>query len=790
MTDPNQEATHQPGLLGQSLPNSRWSRLLTGRGRYVANLDPGRALHAAMVRSPEAHGVLEGVDIETASASQGVVAVFSAADMARVCRPWQAEHALFAGALVPSETPLARDRVRYVGEPVAVVVAESPDDARNAAEAVTLSIKSLPPVVDASTALSPGSEPIHPDFSPKAIPNLHHTFERPALAAHTRPSIELSLTLSRVAPQPMETRSVLADWDRFDETLTIHQSHQHPHMMQDIYARLLGIPEHKVRVVCGDVGGAFGVKQQLHPDEMATVCAAVLLARPVRFVATRLESLVADAQARDHRITAAAAFDKTTRTISALWFDDLCGVGAFGHFPRTSFGEAAQAARLVGAPYAIAEVSTSSRLAFQNRPHLGHYRGVGHPVACLATEAMMDRAARLVDEHPINFRRRHLFTPSDGPVSTQTGITIERYRMGECLDALEERLVDAPRGWRDGKLYGVGVACLVELVASGSRYYGEGNVNISSDETAVLRMEPSGVVRVATANTDQGQGADQALMQIVADVLNLPVEDVSVTSGDSAHCPYGGGAFGSRGTTLGGKAARDGAQKLRQRLLTAAALLLQRQPSELTLKGAAVVDLSGIPIITLKDLANTCHFKPHIFPAGHETGLTVVGRHTPPPDAMVSCAAFAATAQVDTATGRVAIGRLLVAHDGGTIVNPEAVRGQLLGGAVQGMGHALMEAIRIDETGQPLVGSFMDYAMPRADDVPPSFEVIHLPNLPGDGFAPRGVGEAGASGAPAAIFNAINDALAAKGAHVDQLPATAETVWRALSTASTMKRAP
>jgi carbon-monoxide dehydrogenase large subunit len=753
---------------------------LRGRGRYVANLDAGQALHAAIVRSPEAHGILGAVEVAAATAQPGVVAVFTARDMAQVCRPWHAEHALFAGARVPGEMPLAHERVRYVGEPVAIVVADSAEAARDAAEAVTLEIHPLPPMVDPGAALAPGAEPIHPDLAGGgAAPNLHHTLGGSAAPGGEGMAVAVALTLSRVAPQPMETRAVLAEWDAADGTLTIHQSHQHPHMMQDVYSRLLGIPEHRVRVVCEDVGGAFGGKQQLHPDEMATVCAARLLARPVRFVATRSESLLVDAQARDHRIAISCRLDGKERRVTALAFDDLCGVGAFGHFPRTSFGEAAQAARLVGAPYSIADISTRSRLAFQNRPHLGHYRGVGHPVACLATEAVMDKAARATGEHPIAFRRRHLLDLSDGPVTTPAGIEVERYRMAECLDALEERLADAPRGWRGGRLHGLGTACLVELVASGSRYYGEGGVNISSDETAVIRMEPSGVVRLATANTDQGQGADQALMQIVADVLAVAPEHVAVTSGDSANCPYGGGAFGSRGTTLGGKAARDAALRLRERLLAAAGLLLQRQPSELSLAGGAVVDTTGNPLITLAELARTCQFKPHIFPPGHDTGLTAVGRHTPPPDAMVSCAAFGATASVDPATGVVILGSLVAVHDGGTAVNPAAVRAQIVGGAVQGLGQALLEAVRTDEAGQPLTGSFMDYAMPRADDVPP-VDVIHLPPLPGEGFAPRGVGEAGASGAPAAIVNAVNDALAVAGAEICELPVTAERVWRAL----------
>ncbi|WMS44644.1 xanthine dehydrogenase family protein molybdopterin-binding subunit [Acuticoccus sp. MNP-M23] len=773
--------TVSPGALGRSLPNVRWDRLIRGRGRFVANTRSVDMLHAVFVRSPEAHGEIEGIDTAAALAAPGVVAVFTAQDLSSLCQPWQAIHGAFPDARVPAEGPLADGTVRYVGEPVVLVVAETADAARDAAELVGLSIRSLDPVVSARAALEGTAPALHANLGGGGPANLHARLGRDCAEAAGATCLTVSLSLARVAPQPMETRGLVADYDAADGTLTVRQSHQHPHQMQDVYARLLNIPEHKVRVICDDVGGAFGLKQQLHKDEMATVCAAVRLGRTVRFVATRSESLLSDGQARDHQLTGQISMDGSGK-ITGLKLEDLCGVGAFSLYPRTSFGEAGLAQRIFGAPYAVPSVAVEATLAFQNRPPLGHYRGVGHPVACLITEALMDKAARSRGEDPIAFRLRHLHDLSAGPVTTPGGIQIERYRMAECLDALAASLADRP-GTDDGRLRGVGVACLLELTANGPRYYGDGGVHVACTETAVLRMEPSGVVRLATGHTDQGQGADQMLAQVVADTLAIEPADVAVTSGDSANSPYGGGAFGSRGTAVGGQAARDAAVRMAERLLATAALLHQCDAPELSLSGGHVVDGGGAPLMSIRELANLCHFKPHLLPRAHEAGLTVVGRHVPAPDAMNAAAAFAACVAIDRDTGTVEVERLLVAHDAGTIVNPASVDAQMLGGATQGLGQVLCEAIRMDDSGQPLTGSFMDYAMPRADMVPP-MECIHLPPAPGDAFAPHGVGEAGTSGAPAAILGAINNALATIGAEVTELPATPLVLWNAIQAAA------
>ncbi|UOM33939.1 xanthine dehydrogenase family protein molybdopterin-binding subunit [Acuticoccus sp. I52.16.1] len=766
------------GAIGRSLPNARWDRLVRGRGRFVANTRHPDLLHAAFARAAEAHGLIEAVDIDAARAAPGVVAVFTAADLAEVCAPWQPLHGLFPEARVPHERPLAEGAVRYVGEPVAIVVAETAAAARDAAELVEITLRSLDPVVTAADALAPEAPALHPDLAGGGG-NLHARIAREAKAAPAAETHTVTLTLARVAPQPMETRALLAEYDPAEGTLVVRQSHQHPHQQQDVFARLLGIPEHKVQVICEDVGGAFGLKQQLHKDEMAAVCAAVRLGRAVRFVATRSESLLSDGQARDHALTGRIELDADGR-ITALCVADVCGVGAFTLYPRSSFGESGQMTRLVGAPYAVPAVAFEATLAFQNRPPLGHYRGVGHPVACLITEALMDAGARARGEDPIAFRRRHLHDLSAGSVTTPGGIVVAHYRMAECLDAIADRLADrtAPA---DGRLRGVGVACLLELTANGPRYYGDGDIHIACTETVILRMEPSGVVRLATGHTDQGQGGDQMLAQVVAAHLGIAATDVAVTSGDSANAPYGGGAFGSRGTAVSGQAARDAATQLAARLLATAALLNQREAGDLRLE-AGHVTAGGERLMALAELASLCHFKSHLLPAGHEAGLTVVGRHVPAPDTMNASAAFAAAVAIDPDTGTVEVERLIAAHEAGTVVNPMSVDAQLAGGAAQGLGQALTEAIRMDAAGQPLTGSFMDYAMPRADMVPP-VEVVHIPPRAEEGFLPRGVGEAGASGAPAAILGAINNALAPMGALITELPATPLAVWNALQAA-------
>ncbi|XWN30323.1 MAG: xanthine dehydrogenase family protein molybdopterin-binding subunit [Devosia sp.] len=766
--------------VGEALPNRRAGRLVRGGGRFVANLQQRDALVARVVRSPIAHGHLRDVDGKAARKIPGVAAVFTAEDLAGVCSPWRALHALFPDARVPAEGPLAATRVRYVGEPVAIVLAETDAAAADGAEAVHVHIDPIAPVLDPDAAAAEGAPRLHDE----APDNLHAKLGRKLGEAPAGgEAIPLTLHLTRIAVQSMETRGLLAVWDGAEGTLTVHQSHQ----MQDIYARLLGIDEHKVRVVTPDVGGAFGMKQQLHPDEMAAVCAARILGRPVRLLIDRNESLIVDAQARDHRLTATAHVDQAERRVTGLTLRDRCGLGAFPHYPRTSFGESAQALRLAGAPYAFSHTDAEARLYFQNRPHLGHYRGVGHPIAVLATEALMDKAARRIGEDPITFRRKHLHDLTDGPVTTLSGIEIDRYRLSECLDVLEERL--GPNAFdpdASGDIVrGVGVALVLEVCAANSRYYGEGEVNISTNESCIVRMEPSGVVRVATGNTDQGQGADQMAAQIVADVLGLQDNAITVISGDSEHCPYGGGAYGSRGTVLGGAAARDGALRLKALLLKAAGLLLQRQPDTLALSNGAVVDgASGEHLLDLAELSRACHFKPHLFPEEARTGLVAVGHHVPEADAQVVTAAFGAQVSLDRETGVVTPERLVVAMDGGTLINPAVVEAQLHGAVSQGLGHALLEPVRIDDEGQPLTGSYMDYTMPRADTMP-LIEVINLAPLRGEDFAPRGIGEVGMSGTPAAFFNAVSAALAPFGATLDTLPATPERIWQALRTAAT-----
>ncbi|MEM6848962.1 MAG: xanthine dehydrogenase family protein molybdopterin-binding subunit [Pseudomonadota bacterium] len=766
------------GAIGAALPNQRWTRLLRGRGRFVSSHIAPNCLHAVIVRAEEASGTLDAIDTATAVTMPGVIAIFRAADFDDICASWRATHAFFADAKVPAEFVLARSRVHYVGEPLAIVVAQTQAQALAAAEQVTVTLTPTLALTTPAAALSPNAPPIHDAFAGEDHPNRHLRLQSGARGAGNTEH-HVSLTLARVAPQPMETRAVLADYDPVERRLTVHQSHQHPHQMQDIYARLLGLPEHHVRVVCNDVGGAFGMKQQLHTDEMAAVCAAVRLGRSVYFRATRSESLLADAQARDHRMDGTLVLDDATGRITGMSVRDVCGVGAFGQYPRTSFGEAGMAHRLFGAPYALDWLRVDTELAFQNRAPLGHYRGVGHPVACLLTEALMDKAARALGEDPIALRKRHLIDTTQGPLTTLGGIGVEHFRMAECLDALADRLSQhaAPPG--DGRLRGTGVACLLEMIANGSRYYGEGGVHIAATETAVLRLEPSGVLRLAGGHTDQGQGADQTMAQIVADQLAVPVTDVAVVSGDSAACPYGGGAFGSRGTVVAGTAAYGAASEMRRRLIDIAALLHQTDPASLTLQGGALRKIDGSPLMTLKEVAETAHFKPHLLPAEHQSALTVVHRHVPPPDAMVAAAAFAAVVAIDPDTGVVEVDRVIVAHDCGTVINPAAVQAQLTGAIAQGFGQAVLEAVRIDDTGQPLTGSFMDYAMPRADNAP-LVEVIHLPPLPGEGFSPRGVGETGTSGAPAAILNAINDALSQKGTAIAELPATSQLIWQTL----------
>ena len=781
------DATPTRSPIGASVPNRRLPRLAAGRGRYVGDLRVPGMLHVAFLRSPHAHARIRHIDTAAVRSADGVVAVVTGAELQRHCTPFQGLHGLFPRLRAPLQWPLAVDKARWQGEPVAAVVARDRALAEDAAELIDVEWEPLPPVM---AEAGPAPVPLH-DAIPDNIATVESVGSGPPGspfdgAAHV---FSARFRFGRITGLTLEPRGLLADFDPVERRLTVHWSHQCPHQQQDLLARHLGLPEHHVRIVTPDVGGAFGLKQQMYGDEFAVCAIAVMLGRPVGYTADRLEALLSDTHARDHAVTARIALDGEG-TVLGLDVDDVFEVGPYSQYPRSSIGEGNHVLRLTGAPYRIADYRARMTMRYASKAMIGHYRAVGQPVATAVGEAMIDLAAAELGLDPLELRRRNLIGPADCPRVTPGGIAIDDTALPACLDAIAAAL-DLPRlraeqaALRErGILRGVGLAAFVELTASGPEYYGAGGQNVSAQEGCQVKLEPSGKARVWVSVTDQGQGIDTGIAQVVAATLGLDPADVQVISGDSETTPYGGGAWASRGIAIGGEAALHASEALRDNVLSLAGVVLQCPPDSLVLQDGAIRDRDGGRLrMRLSELCEIGYFRQHLLPPGVQPELAVMRHYAPPRGRsfITGEGVQAAIVEVDADTGIVRCLRHLVAHDSGVVVNPGLVDGQLRGAVAQGIGSALLEEIRYGPGGDMLTGSLADYLAPMADCLPP-IEVLHVtgPRI-AERLGAKGVGEAGLAGAPGAILNAVNDALAGTGAsRLHDLPITPRNVLRAL----------
>ncbi|MDE0941218.1 MAG: xanthine dehydrogenase family protein molybdopterin-binding subunit [Alphaproteobacteria bacterium] len=774
--------------IGASVPRDRAKRLLLGRGQFVDDIQLPRMVHLAFVRSPYAHARIEAIGTAEAMALPGVIAVYTADDLEAAVSSWRPEHKLFPTMAAPEQFALAKGTARWQGEAVAAVIAESRAQAEDGAEQVAVTWHELPAVTDANAALAPDAPILHDDMTS----NLAFTTEVVAgdvavafgQAAHV---VEEHFRFHRHSGVSLEPRGIIAEFEPGESRLTVHQSHQTPHQQQDLYARLMGLPEHKVRVICPDVGGAFGLKHHLMADELVACVAARLSGRPVKFIADRLESFLADIHCRDHEVHARMAFSAIGE-ILGIEVDDLFNAGAYGQYPRTSIAEGNQITRLTGAPYRHEHYRAGLRMAFLNKSILGHIRSVGHPIACAVTERLVDMGATELKLDPIEIRRMNYLADDDFPRTSSGGVDFENLSFNGCLDKAVE-MFDVPAfraeqaNLRNEGIYrGIGIATFVELTAIGPEYYGEGGQHISAQETCLLRLEGSGTVRCYTGVTDQGQGIDTGIQQVVADVMGVPLADIEVISGDSALCPVGGGSWGSRGAALGGEAAMRAARTLRGNILNIAASQLQKDPGDLTIDQGVVIDAaSGTSHMAVSEIGRIGHFQPYNIPDGISADLTVVERYGSRDRMFLAGNGLQiATVEVDIDTGIVTPLRHLVVHDCGRILNPLLVREQVRGGVVQGIGAALYEELRYDEDGHLLTGSFADYLVPMAGEMP-DIEVAHIetPTKTSE-LGAKGAGEAGTAGAVGSILNAVNDAIAPLEASIAVTPITPPRLLKAL----------
>ena len=585
----------------------------------------------------------------------------------------------------------------------------------------------------------------------------------------------------------LEARAILADFDPSERRLTVYHSFQAPNMMQDILSRHLDLPEHDVRVICKDVGGGFGIKVHVYPDEMATCALSVMLGRPVKFTADRLESFVSDIHAREHRVKAELAV-KRDGTILGMRVDDLTGIGPYSVYPRTSAVEGNQTVRLTPGVYRFRDYAATLRVVFQNKTPMCQYRAVGHPIAFAVMEAMVDGAARKLGLDPVEMRRKNYVTADMYPHTSQTGYFFERLSHEEALDKLLEisdyRALCAERDrLRTQGIYrGLGLCAFIELTTPGPAFYGVGGARISSQDGCTIKLEPSGKLTCMTGVTEQGQGTDAMIAQVVASTVGVPMEDVRVLTGDTMVSPYGGGTWASRGAGIGGEVAFQTGKAIRDNILKAAAAMLQCEPDDLDIRLGKIVDgPTGEVRLELADLGRVAYFRPDTLPKDFQSELTVTRHYVPRHQGFAFTNGIQLShVEVDVETGFVRLLKHWCVEDCGRIINPRLVDEQLRGAIVQGIGAALYEHLVYDEHGQLLTGTMMDYLVPMAAEMS-DIVVGHVetPTAFAEGGF-KGAGEAGTAGAPGAVLNAVNDALAPFGARVTSQPITPDVVLKAL----------
>ena len=774
--------------IGAPVPRPNALRLLQGRGVYVDDIVLPRMAHVVYWRSPIAHGRIISFDASFATMMPGVIGVFGAQDIADICTPWVGTLAHLPGMKSPPQYPLAPGHLCWQGEPVFAVVAETRHQAEDALAYLRIEWEELPVVANMERALDPDSPLIHPELGDNLC--FTRTIDNGSVDAAFASAdvvVEESYRFGRHTGVTMETRSVLADFNAADHTLTVYHSHQAPHMMQDLYSRHLNLPETSVRVICKDVGGSFGIKVHSYPDDFATVALSKLLKRPIKFVADRLESFTSDVHARDHLVKARLAATKDGR-ILAFEIDDLTGVGPYSVYPRTSGIEGNQVLNITGGPYQHENYRARLRVVFQNKPPMSQYRGVGHPTACAVTEGIVDLAASKLGIDPLAFRKMNVMHDDAYPCTGASGIKLEGLSHDACLARIErladyDGLRDEQRRLReDGVFRGIGIAAMVELTNPGPAFYGIGGARIAAQDGATVRLDAGGGITVMVSVGEQGQGSETIFAQIAADALSMPIGRVRVITGDTSVTPYGGGTWASRGAGIGGEAVLQASNALGTQLIEFASAVHERSPEGLKLFNGQVMDAErGTLLIDLKDLASKAYFRPDTLPRDFQPELSAT-RHYSQRDYpfVFTNGVHVSYVEVDVDTGMVKLLKHWVVEDCGRVINPMLVDEQIRGAVVQGIGGALFEECLYDEAGLLKNGSMADYLVPMASEMP-DIEIAHVETrTKTSALGAKGAGEAGSAGAPAAVMNAINDALAPFHARVTSQPITPEKILVAL----------
>ena len=784
---------HPASLIGAPVRRREDRRFLTGRGRYVADLALPGQLHAHFVRCPHAHAHLLDLERSVALAMPGVAAIVTGDDLRAdgvggIPNGWRIVGRDGRPMAEPPHPPLVLDRARHVGDPVAAVIAETPAQARDAAEAVLVGWGPLPAVTDAAGALAPGA-PLLWDAAPGnlccdwGIGDENAVLERFSRAAHI---VRIELVNNRLVPVAMEPRAAVAEHDSSTDATTLHTTSQNPHTIRSTLANaVLHVSESRLRVVAPDVGGGFGTKIFLYPEETVVTWAARRLGRPVKWVADRSEAFLTDVQGRDHCTCAELALDQDGRFL-ALRVETIANLGAY----LSSAGAAIPTyyyAPLLSGVYRIPAISCTVRLAFTNTVAVDAYRGAGRPEATYVLERLVDRAAEQTGIDRIDLRRRNLIRRQDFPYRTPLGLEYDVGDHEACLDlALRASGYAGFEGRRRasrtaGLLRGIGVSTYVEIAgATPSRVAGAQGARGGRAESATVRVHPGGEVTVLSGSHSHGQGHETVFAQLVAARLGIPMERVQVVQGDTALVPFGRGTAASRSLVVGGSAILRSIDKIVAKGRRISAHLLEAAEDDVAFEAAefrVVGTDRALPFAAVARAAYTLHDYPI---EALEPGLDETSFYEPPNWSFPG-GCHVAEVEVDPDTGVVRLIAITAVDDVGTVVNPLVVDGQIHGGLAQGIGQALLEGVAYDQSGQPLAGSLQDYAVPRAADLP-SFVVEMSPTFcTSNPLGAKGCAEVGSVGIPPALVNAVLDALKPLRVRDLNMPLTPQRVWTAIA---------
>ena len=769
-------------LVGQPVRRVEDARLLAGRGRYVDDLPDAHALHLTLVRSDQAHARILAVHSETARHMPGVRGVFVWADIASCVKPAVATSRMKSFQPTPIHA-LANGTVRYVGEPVVAILADNRYLAEDARDSITVEYEPLPAATDPEVAVRHDAPLLHDDLVSNVL--VERSFVRGEInevLARAPITVGARFRFHRKTSVAMEPRCYFAEVDGGRDALTLYTSSQVPGIIRDALAELLDLPGSRLTVIAPDVGGGFGGKSSLYHEEMLVCALARRTGRSVKWTGDRQEDMLSTSQGFDERVDAELAVDETGK-ILGLRAEVIGDVGAYSIYPWGAGIEPVQVISFMPGPYRVPCYHGHVRAVATPKSPTGPYRGVGRPTSAFVMERLVDMAAAKLGLDPVDMRRRNLVRPEEFPYKTPVGIVWDRSAFIEGLEAAQQRFgysaarADQAKARAEGRWVGIGVASYAELSGIGSRISASPGMPINTGtDTCVIQLDSTGSVTASFGCASYGQGHETTLGQVLADELGMRLADIRVVTGNSAAVPHGTGSYASRTAVISGGAAILAARELRARMVRMAAYLLSAQPEDLEVADGVISVRARDASMTFQALALAVYSQMGRVPADVREELCVT-REYDPVTGTTSSATHMAQVEVDPQTFAVHIQRYVIAEDCGRVINPLIVTGQTRGALAQGVGAALLEEVIYDANGQLLTVSLADYLIPSAPEVP-ALDLVHLPvESPSTLGGFRGMGEGGAIGSPAAIANAIADALSPLGIDIVELPATPDRLF-------------